>query len=329
MNALIFAAGTGERLRPYTQKAAKPAIPFLNIPIIAYPLFYLEQAGLKNLVVNTHHLPATIEKAVKSILHPLNSVMFSHEPEILGSGGGLAQAMDLLADDEDVFVANGDAVALFPSPDVLKDLLDLHREESALASLLVCPFPPAQENFGGVYVNIKNQVTAFSKTPLNDPHSKPWHFTGFMVVNSRVWKGLAKKPSNLLYDVLLPKIKAGGRVMAFSQPKTFWFETGNVRDYLNATKSCLEILSEPSWAEQTLAHILERYSPGWRRGFSGAKGGDLGLIGPSNVQNIQVRGFGVVAPGAQVEKNVTLIRSVIGGSAVLTAGQTVTDQLIL
>lgn len=329
MNALILAAGIGERLRPYTQRIAKPAIPFLNIPIISYPLFYLEQAGLKNLVVNTHHLPDTIEKAVKGILHPASNVMFSHEPDILGSGGGLAQAMELLAEDEDVFVANGDAVALFPAPDILKDLLAMHQKESALATLLVCPFPPARENFGGVYVNINNQVTDFSKTSLNDPSSKPSHFTGFMVVNSRVWRGLAKKPSNLLYDILLPKIKAGGRVMALSQPKSHWFETGNVSDYLTATRTCLELLAAPSWAEITLAQILDRYSSGWRRGFSGAKDGDLGLIGPSQVQNIQVRGFAVAGPQTQIEKNVTLVRSVIGGSVTISAGQTITDQLIL
>lgn len=328
MNALIFAAGRGERLKPYTQKFAKPAIPFLNIPIISFPLFYLEQAGLKNLVVNTHHLPETVEQATKSILHPANNVLFSREsPEILQSGGGLAQASSMFPDDENIYVVNGDAVALFPSTEILISLRKLHEKENALATLLVCPFPPTQESFGGVYVNSSGQVTAFSKTALNDPHSKPWHFTGFMIVNRKIWEGLSAKPSNLLYDILLPKINSGAKVMALKQTDIHWFETGNVKDYLNSTKICLEILGEYSWAEQCLGQILERYSPRWRRNFIGASKGDIGLMG--NSQSALVKGFAVVGLDAKIGKNVTLIRSVVGGTASVDAGQTITDGFIL
>ena len=58
MKAMLLSAGYGNRFKPHTNKVAKPAIPFLNIPMLGYPIYYLEQIGIEKLAINTHYLPA-------------------------------------------------------------------------------------------------------------------------------------------------------------------------------------------------------------------------------------------------------------------------------
>lgn len=104
MHALLLTAGLGTRLRPYTLNVPKPAIPFLNVPQLGFPLFYLEQAGLTNLICNTHHLPQRIEKTVNEIKMDRYSVSFSHEvPHILGGGGAVKKCQSLLQSQESFF----------------------------------------------------------------------------------------------------------------------------------------------------------------------------------------------------------------------------------
>ena len=57
MRAMILTAGLGTRLRPITDRYAKPAVPFLNVPLLCYPLELMRELGAKRLVLNTHHLP--------------------------------------------------------------------------------------------------------------------------------------------------------------------------------------------------------------------------------------------------------------------------------
>ena len=145
-----MAAGKGERLRPQTLQLAKPALPLLNVPMLAYSTLYLELLGAKEYLINTHHLPATVEDAARQVLPRKASLKFSFETEILGSGGGLAQALRMSgATTGPILIANADAILLLPEPEKIQELLQTHVASGALATFLVCPFPPAAETLGG------------------------------------------------------------------------------------------------------------------------------------------------------------------------------------
>jgi mannose-1-phosphate guanylyltransferase len=328
MRALILAAGRGERFQPFTERVPKPAIPFLNVPIMGFPMFYLEEVGLTELVVNTHHLPAEIQAMVQGLIRSDVKVHFSHEtPEILGSGGGLAQAAKFFSTGEEILIANADAVALFPSTRILGELYRRHRDTKALATLLVCPFPLVKEKLGGVYVDSQGKVVNFSKQNLTNILARPWHFTGYIVVSSQLLNGLTTQPSNILYDVLLPMIQQGARVSALCVSDIHWFETGNLADYLSATEASLKILTGSSWAAQCLQRVLTRFTPEWRKGFR--QEGAIELVACPRPSSLNVTGFAVMGPGVRIEENVNLTRAVISGKAVLGQGQAIIDDLIL
>ncbi|MEK6556075.1 MAG: sugar phosphate nucleotidyltransferase, partial [Bdellovibrionota bacterium] len=92
MKAMILTAGLGTRFRPHTDKLAKPALPFLNIPLMGYSLFHLESLGIKDLVLNLHHLPQTIravaaqcttQGSLSSNSNPPYKIHFSDETSMI------------------------------------------------------------------------------------------------------------------------------------------------------------------------------------------------------------------------------------------------------
>jgi NDP-sugar pyrophosphorylase family protein len=55
--AFVLGAGLGKRLRPLTDDLPKPLVPIFSKPLITFALDHLIAAGVKDFVVNTHHLP--------------------------------------------------------------------------------------------------------------------------------------------------------------------------------------------------------------------------------------------------------------------------------
>lgn len=264
MHAIVLAAGLGERLRPHTSVLAKPAIPFLNIPMLAYPLFYLKQAGVRQILINTFHLPQTVAEAVEKLGPKAQPTIFSYEaPVILGSGGGIAQAASLASPGQDFLVANGDAVTLFARADFLNHVVFKFNKLNADVMLVVAPYPKDLRGFGGVMADSEGRVRSFSKQPLNDKSLTPYHFTGFMVMREKLARSLSHAPSNLLYDLLLPRLKELN-VQIFLEKDCYWYETGNTKDFLAATDECLKALVRtPQPFTKALKDILDYWCEGW------------------------------------------------------------------
>jgi NDP-sugar pyrophosphorylase family protein len=64
MKAMILAAGFGERLWPLTADRTKPALPVLGKPLVGYVAEYLARFGITEVVVNLHHEPDSVRRAL-------------------------------------------------------------------------------------------------------------------------------------------------------------------------------------------------------------------------------------------------------------------------
>lgn len=94
VRSVLFAAGRGERLRPLTDRVAKPALPVGDRPLGAYGLALL--AGFGPTVVNLSHLAAETRAALEPWAPP-ETRFFVESPEPFGTAGTLAALLDSLA----------------------------------------------------------------------------------------------------------------------------------------------------------------------------------------------------------------------------------------
>ena len=94
--ALIFAAGFGTRLAPLTNTVPKPLIPVCGKPLIEYHIEKLVQIGVTELVINSHWLADKLVDHIGDGSRFGAAVQWSHEAEILNTGGGMKNALPLL-----------------------------------------------------------------------------------------------------------------------------------------------------------------------------------------------------------------------------------------
>src|SRR6267378_6766293 len=97
--AFVLGAGLGTRLRPLTDDRPKPLIPIFQKPLITFALDHLIDLGVKSFIINTHHRAAAFQELLAEESYGGHPVRLVHEPEILGTGGGIKNVEPLLHDE--------------------------------------------------------------------------------------------------------------------------------------------------------------------------------------------------------------------------------------
>lgn len=150
---MIVAAGRGTRLRPLTDLCPKPALPVRGLPLVAWQLAFLAHHGVREVVVNTHHLPDVLEDAARRFRPAGVRLHFSREDTLLDTGGAIRRVADFLRESDPCVVIGGDMVI-----DVdLGALVRVHAERHAAATLLLRDDPRA-DRFGTVGVDREGVV---------------------------------------------------------------------------------------------------------------------------------------------------------------------------
>jgi len=138
--AVILAAGRGERLRPLTDHTPKPLIEVGGRPLLDHHLEALARAGVTLCVVNVAHLGPQIEAHLGDGSRFGLRILISREPPgALETGGGLRKALGLLAA-APFIVLNGDIFCDYP-------LARLRGHPTGLGHLVLVSNPPG--NPGG------------------------------------------------------------------------------------------------------------------------------------------------------------------------------------
>ena len=107
MQAVILAGGLGTRLRPLTEHTPKVMIPVNGKPFLLYQLELLKSQRINDIVLCIGYLGEQVRKFFGNGESFGIRIRYSEEKgELLGTGGALKQAQDLL--DKYFFVMNGD-----------------------------------------------------------------------------------------------------------------------------------------------------------------------------------------------------------------------------
>ena len=232
MKAMVLAAGLGTRMRPLTLLRAKPALPVLNRPLIQWTLDLLAHHGVTEVIINLHHLPKTMVRAVGDGRAFGLDVAWSREVRILGTGGGPRKVRDLLGD-EPFFLVNGDVLFDFD----LTDLLRRHRAAGARATLALVPNPDPRR-YSSIMTGAGGWVRSLARLP-RPSRGQPSLFTGIHVLDPSLLDRLPEGPSDIVRDLYAPLIAEGEDILGV-RVKGAWYDFGSPALYL---RSQLKMLS--------------------------------------------------------------------------------------
>jgi MurNAc alpha-1-phosphate uridylyltransferase len=178
VNAMILAAGRGQRMRPLTDVTPKPLLKVGKKALIEYHLRSLSRAGVDRVVINVSWQGAQIREFLGSGSKYGLSITYSDEgPEALETGGGVHRALPELGT-EPFWLVNGDVYTEFAYP---------HRALAAgiLAHLILVPNPVHNPNgdfclVGGQVKTGSTQRSTYSGIALLHPQlfagAKPGKF---------------------------------------------------------------------------------------------------------------------------------------------------------
>lgn len=248
MKAFILAAGLGTRLWPLTEDRTKAAIPFLNRPLIAYSVEYLAANGFRDIIVNLHHQPDSIRRALGDGAKLGVKISYSFEPEILGTSGALDAMRESLLDD-DFLVINGKIITNID----LVQAIEEHRKQHAIATLVLRE-NRAHERFSIVEVDERRWITRFAGFPeiaqsqtagaeaSGNPmagsattEAAPLMFTGVQVLSPRIFQYTPRGCfSHSTIDVYPRAIAAGEAVIGHGSTRD-WYEMSTLGRYLEAS----------------------------------------------------------------------------------------------
>src|SRR5437868_4030923 len=134
MKAMIFSAGLGTRFKPWTDKHPKALALVNGKSLLQRNVEYLQQFGIKDVVVNVHHFAEQIIQAIKANNGWGSNIIISNESgQLLETGGGLLNAKELFTPGERFITCNVD---ILTNLDIHK-LKAFHEQHQPLVSFAV------------------------------------------------------------------------------------------------------------------------------------------------------------------------------------------------
>ena len=297
LRALVLAAGKGTRLQPLTSFLPKPALPVAGVPILGTTLSALRRAGCEEAVVNLHHLGGAIRDRLGDAWEGM-PLVYSEEPEILGTFGALGPVRERLREADVVVVINGDSLCAWP----LRGLVRRHRRCGAAATLLVHRRAPAPELGGGVALDRDQRVVAIRDSTPIAPVARRTVFAGAHLLAPRLLDRVPEDESDIVSDLYQPLLAEGERIEAVITRRR-WHDLGTPRRYL---EGCLDRARgrrpEALWREPWISDAAEVPDRDTVLRSVIEAGARIGV--GSDLDRVVVLPGAVVAPGSRLRETI-------------------------
>ena len=181
MQAMIFAAGLGTRLKPLTDNTPKALVKVCGQPLLWHVLNRLKVAGAERIVVNVHHFSNQIIEYLENNDFPGLDIRISDESDLLlDTGGGIRKAAPLFYEDKPIFIHNVD---IFSNVNIKK----FYSQTSGDATLLVSTLPSIRKlifDDDMQLVGWINTQTGEIKSPYPDLKPEQFHQYGFSGIHT-------------------------------------------------------------------------------------------------------------------------------------------------
>ncbi|XP_028046897.1 mannose-1-phosphate guanyltransferase beta isoform X2 [Monomorium pharaonis] len=291
MRALILVGGYGTRLRPLTLSRPKPLVEFANKPMLLHQIEALVQTNVTEVILAVSYRAQQMEEELVHEAKKLGvQLIFSHEPEPLGTAGPLALAREYLcASDDPFFVLNSDIICDFP----FKQLLEFHENHGKEGTIVVTKVEEPSK-YGVVVYGEDGKIENFVEKPQEFISNKI--NAGMYILNPSILNRIELKPTSIEKEVF-PSMAQDGELYAMELPG-FWMDVGQPKDFLTGMSMYLASLRQK--------HPEQLYS------------------GPGIVGNVLIDPTAIIGKDCRIGPNVT-----IGPGATLADGCCIKRSTIL
>lgn len=247
MKGMIFAAGVGSRLRPFTDEHPKALAPVGGKPMLRRVIEKMRAAGIGRIVVNVHHFPGQIRSYLEQNDNFGAEIMISDESDtLLDTGGGLLKAARYFGGEEPILVHNADILTDFE----IIAMSARHAECTPLATLLAFPRESSRQLYFDTEGNLRgwqNLKSGELKPAGFNPDLQgltPLAFGGVHIVSPAIFPLLEEyaERNGEVFSItpFYLEIAEGAKIKAFSPASPFlWHDIGSPEKLAAAEKALI------------------------------------------------------------------------------------------
>jgi NDP-sugar pyrophosphorylase family protein len=234
MKAMIFAAGLGTRLKPYTDAMPKALVPVAGTPMIEILIRNLRKNGFNDIIINIHHFAEqVIDFLCSNDNFGANISISNEEDELLDTGGGLKKAAWFFNDKKPFLVQNVDVISDLD----YSELIDIHNQNSSIATLAVSKRETSRYFLFDETMQLcgwENAKTGEKKIARNeDQNLTPFAFSGIHVINPEIFGFMKQTGKFSMVDMYL-QLAASHKIFGFEHDPLNWVDMGKPEELVKA-----------------------------------------------------------------------------------------------
>lgn len=208
--AMVLAAGLGQRMRPITDTLPKPLVAIGGKAMLDHALDRLAEAGVREAVVNVHHLADRIEAHLAGRTSP-HVTISDERAQLLETGGGVRKALPLLGP-HPFFHVNSDSLW---SESGRSNLAAMTRrwDASAMDMLLLLAERETSIGFDGAGDFVRDEAGRLTRRGA--AASAPFIYAGVAILKPDLFDATPEGPFslNLLFDRAIAAGRLYGQVL--------------------------------------------------------------------------------------------------------------------
>ena len=313
-SAILLVGGMGTRLLPLTLKTPKPMLQVAGVPFTEHQIRKAADAGIAEIVLATSYKSELFEPYFGNGERFGIKIKYAVEKSALGTGGGIRNAANLLADCDQVVIFNGDVL----SGHDLRAQLEFHKKHQADITLYLTQVEDARA-YGCVELLENKQIKSFLEK-MENPISNLIN-AGCYIFNRQI---IDQIPQNKVVSVerdTFPNLLANNAKVFGYLDNSYWLDIGTPAALVKASA---DLITGAITSSATPNHTGDNLiSPSAQIG-SGCVINNGSVIESEVVveSNCQITGS-IIGSGAKIGGNCKIIDSIIAPGAQIEAGMVV------
>jgi len=232
MKAMIFAAGLGTRLKPFTDNHPKALAVVNEKPLLQRNIEYLKSFGIEEIVINVHHFADQIIEFLEENNYFGIEITISDETDqVLETGGGLVKAKANF--EEDFLVMNVDILTDLN----LADFIKAHQENKALVTLAVSDRNSSRK----LFFNKQNELKGWRNLKTDEEikavdsldNYKDLAFSGIHVISPALFDKITEKGKFSIMKVYMDLMQTES-ILGFDHSGGILIDVGRPESVLEA-----------------------------------------------------------------------------------------------